>query len=55
MPVKIYEYHQNPDILAIPLEEQIECNVVLVYLKTRKLPPAASIFLDFMEKMATHD
>ncbi len=49
MPVKIYEYHQHPDILAIPLEEEIECNVVLAYLKNRKLPEAARIFVDFMK------
>jgi LysR family transcriptional regulator, transcription activator of glutamate synthase operon len=48
MPVKIYEYHQHPDVVAIPLEEHIECNVVLAYLKNRKLPKAASTFIDFM-------
>jgi len=51
MPVKIYEYHQTPDVVAIPLEEHIECNIVLVYLKKRKISQPASIFLDFMEKM----
>lgn len=51
MPVKIYEYHQHPDVLAIPLEEHIECNIVLAYLKNKKLPKAASTFIDFMEKM----
>ena len=52
MPVKIYEYHQHQDVLAIPLEEHIECNIVLACLKNRKLPKAASIFIDFMGKMA---
>jgi LysR family transcriptional regulator, transcription activator of glutamate synthase operon len=51
MPAKIYEYHQHQDVLAIPLEEHIECNIVLAWLKNRKLPKAASIFIDFMEKM----
>jgi LysR family transcriptional regulator, transcription activator of glutamate synthase operon len=51
MPVKSFEYHQHPDVVAIPLEEHIECNIVLVYLKKRKIPQAASLFLDFMEKM----
>lgn len=50
MPVKIYEYHQHPDVLAIPLEEEIECNVVLAYLKNRKLPEAARIFLEYMKQ-----
>jgi len=52
MPVRIYEYHKNPDVLAIPLEEHIACNIVLVYLKKRKISQAASFFLDFMEKVA---
>ncbi len=51
MPVRIYEYHQTPDVMAIPLEEHIECNIVLVHLKKRQISQAASIFLDFMEKV----
>jgi len=51
MPSKIYDYHNHPDVLAIPLEEHIECNMVLAYLKNRKLPKAANIFIDFLEKM----
>ena len=50
MPVKIYEYHRHPDVVAIPLVENIECNIVLAYLKNKKLPKAASIFIDFMKK-----
>ena len=52
IPAKIYEYHQHKDVLAIPLEEHIECNIVLAWLKNRKLPKAAGIFIDFMDKMA---
>jgi LysR family transcriptional activator of glutamate synthase operon len=51
IPLKIYDYHQHPDVLAIPLDENIECNVVLAYLRNRKLPKAANIFIDFMEKI----
>lgn len=50
MPSKIYEYHKHPDVLAIPLEEEIECNIVLVYMKNRKLSKAAQIFINFIEK-----
>jgi len=50
MPSKIYEYHKHPDVVAIPLEEQIECNIVLVHLKNRKLPKSAEIFIDFLTK-----
>ena len=51
MPVQIYEYHKHPDVVAIPLKEHIECNIVLVHLKSKKLPQSANIFIDFMRKM----
>ena len=50
MPGKIYEYNRTPDVLAIPLDENIECNMVLVYLKNRQLPKAAITFVDFMKQ-----
>ncbi len=50
VPGKIYEYRRTPDVLAIPLEENIECNMVLVYLKNRQLPKAAMTFVDFMKQ-----
>ncbi len=53
VPVKIYEYHKHPDVIAVPLEEDIECNIILAWLKNRKLPQAAKTFVDFMEKMVT--
>lgn len=49
LPSKIYEYHKHPDVLAIPLEEYIECNIVLAYLKNKKLPKAANVFVDFIK------
>ena len=51
MPSKIYEYHQHPDVLAIPLEQDIACNIVLAYPKDRKLPDAANHFIDYMKTM----
>jgi DNA-binding transcriptional LysR family regulator len=50
MPVKVYEYHRQPDVVAIPLDENIECNMVLVYLKNRQLPKATNLFVDFMKQ-----
>ncbi len=50
MPSKIFDYHKNPDVLAIPLAEDIECNMVLVYLKNKKLPRSAQVFLDFIRE-----
>lgn len=49
-PMRIYEYHRHPDVVAIPLEEAIECPMVIVYQKDRPLPKAASIFLEFMRE-----
>jgi LysR family transcriptional activator of glutamate synthase operon len=51
MPVKVYEYHRQPDVVAIPLEETIECNIVLAYLKNKELPKEAIYFVDFMKQV----
>ncbi|MEW5868158.1 MAG: LysR family transcriptional regulator [Chloroflexota bacterium] len=50
MPAKIYDYHKHPDVLAIPLDEEIECNLVLVYPKNRKLSRSAKTFIEFIQK-----
>jgi LysR family transcriptional regulator, transcription activator of glutamate synthase operon len=55
VPVKIHEYYRHPDVVAIPLEEDIACNIVLVHLKNRKLPKSASTFIEFMGKMVAED
>jgi LysR family transcriptional regulator, transcription activator of glutamate synthase operon len=55
MPVKIYEYYRHPDVVAIPLEEDIACNIVLVHLKNKKLPRGAGTFMEFMKKMVTEN
>jgi DNA-binding transcriptional LysR family regulator len=55
LPSKIYEYHKHPDVLPIPLEEDIETNVILAYLKNNKLPRSAEIFIDFLEKALTEE
>ncbi len=52
MPVRVFEYHRQPDVLSIPLEETIECNIVLAYLKNRELPKEAMSFVDFMRQTA---
>ena len=51
MPVKIFEYYRHPSVVAIPLDEDIACNIVLVYLKDRQLPKAAMLFIDFMGRV----
>jgi DNA-binding transcriptional LysR family regulator len=50
IPEKVYEYHKNPEVTAIPLQEEITSNIMLVHLTDRNLPPAARQFLDFMKK-----
>lgn len=55
MPVKIYNYYQNQDVRAIPLDENISCNIVLVFLKNRILPEAARIFVDFMGRALEYE
>ena len=52
MPTQVYEYHRPPEVTAIPLVEHIECNIVLASLKNRPLPRTASLFIDFMAKVA---
>ena len=49
MPSKVYEYHNHPDVLSIPLDEIIDCNIVLVWQKNKKLPKSAEIFVDFLQ------
>jgi DNA-binding transcriptional LysR family regulator len=51
MPSKVYDYHKHPDVIAVPLEEQIECNMVLAYLKNKNLPNSAKIFINFLGAM----
>jgi DNA-binding transcriptional LysR family regulator len=50
IPSKIYEFHKDPDVVAIPLDEHIECNIVLIHLKNKKLPKSAEIFIQYLAK-----
>jgi LysR family transcriptional regulator, transcription activator of glutamate synthase operon len=45
---KVVKYHQNPDVVAIPLHEVIASNIVLIAPKGRKLPWPARLFFDFV-------
>jgi LysR family transcriptional regulator, transcription activator of glutamate synthase operon len=47
---KIFAYHQPRDVVAIPLQENIESNLVLAWLKNKPLPQPARVFVEFMEK-----
>jgi LysR family transcriptional activator of glutamate synthase operon len=51
MPEKLFDYYKTPEDIAIPLDEIIESNIVLTYLKKRKLHRAAKIFVSSIERM----
>lgn len=45
---KVVKYHQNPDVVSIPLQEVIASNIVLIAPKGRKLTWPARLFFDFV-------
>lgn len=47
---KIFTYHQPRDVVAIPLQENIESNLVLAWLKNKQLSQPARVFIEFMQK-----
>ena len=47
---KVLHYYRNPDVLAIPLEKNIESRIVIAYLRNDPLSQSARTFLQFMEK-----
>jgi LysR family transcriptional regulator, transcription activator of glutamate synthase operon len=48
---KISDYHKQPDVVAIPLEQPVESNIVLAYPRNKKLPKAAKGFIELIEKI----
>jgi LysR family transcriptional activator of glutamate synthase operon len=55
MPEKLFEYYNTPENIAIQLEEVIQSDIALVYLRHRKLPRAAKIFVTSLERMLSAD
>jgi DNA-binding transcriptional LysR family regulator len=49
IPIKIYDYHKNPEVTEIALEEDLKCNIVLAYLKNRRLSIASKEFVAFLK------
>jgi LysR family transcriptional regulator, transcription activator of glutamate synthase operon len=45
---KVVKYHHNPDVVAIPLQEVIASNIVLIAPNSRKLAWPARRFFDFI-------
>lgn len=50
---KIYDYHKHSDVVAIPLQETVASNIVVAYLKNKKLSTPAKNFIELMKKRAT--
>jgi DNA-binding transcriptional LysR family regulator len=50
MPAKTFEYYRHPGVSTIKLEENIECNIVLTYLKSKPLQGAVKLFVDFLKQ-----
>jgi DNA-binding transcriptional LysR family regulator len=49
---KIFDYHKHPEVVAIPLQETISSNLVLAWLKQKKLSEAAACFVDFIRNLS---
>src|SRR5574338_568337 len=47
---KVLDYYRNPDVIAIPLEKNIESRIVIAYLRNEAPSQAAKTFLQFIEK-----
>lgn len=47
---KIYDYHRHPDVVAIQLQENVTSNIVVTYLKNKKLSKPARNFIELIKK-----
>ena len=47
---KVLDYYERPDVISIPLDEAVESNIVIAYLKNKKLSKPAKTFIEFMGK-----
>ena len=47
---KIYAYHKHPDVVAIPLQETVTSNIVIIYLKNKKISKPAKNFIELIKK-----
>lgn len=46
---KVFEYHQGPDVIAIPLTEVIQSQLVLAVLKDKPLARVPKLFINFLK------
>jgi DNA-binding transcriptional LysR family regulator len=50
MMAQLVAYHRHPEVVAIPLDEGIESDIVLAAVRGRKLPHTARLFMEFVGK-----
>lgn len=50
---KVFEYHQGPDVVGIPLAEVIESRLVLAVLKDKPVARVPKLFINFMAENAS--
>lgn len=50
MMAQLVAYHRHPEVVAIPLNEAIESDIVLAAVQGRKLPHTARLFMEFVGK-----
>lgn len=52
MMAQLVAYHRHPEVVAIPLDEVIESDIVLAAVRGKKLPHTAKLFMEFVENLS---
>jgi LysR family transcriptional activator of glutamate synthase operon len=52
MMAQLVAYHRHPEVVAIPLDEVIESDIVLAAVQGRRVPHTAKLFMEFVGKTA---
>lgn len=47
---RVIEHMNPPDIIAVPLDQNIESKIVIAYLKKKRLPKSAQLFIDMVKR-----
>ncbi len=51
MMAQLVAYHRHPEVVAIPLEEVIESDIVLAAVQGRRVPHTAKLFMEFVKNL----
>ncbi len=52
---KVFDYHKHPEIVSIPLQQAIPSNLVLAWLRQKRLSSAETSFVDFIRDICAQD